>query len=534
MTLEEQAAALGPAEIVALLEQNADLKRQVEWFKRQLFGRKSERRLLGLDAQQLPLAGMLATPDAPADAPPPTETVKAYQRRLRRDPGAEGTDEPELRFDPAVPVEVIELPNPEVAGMTATDYEVIGEKVTYRLAQRPGAYVILKYVRPIIKHKATATLSCPPAPPAVLERSFADVSVLAGLLVDKLRYHLPLYRQHQRLAAAGITLSRATLTQWVHRTAALLEPIYHALLSSILQSKVLAMDETPIKAGRQGKGKLHTGYFWPLYGDQDEIAFPFAASRAQAVVREALGSFCGVLLTDGYAVYERYAQTVNRLVHAQCWSHCRRHFVDAAPAEPGLVAQALDRIGALYEQEARLRQQGLREEAKLAYRAEYAKPLVDAFFAWLEQTLTTQMLLPSNPFTQAARYALEREQALRVFLDYPNVPLDTNHLEREIRAIAMGRKAWLFCWTEVGAHYVGIVQSLLASCRLQGVDPYVYLVDVLQRIDTHPAFEVHLLTPRLWKQHFATTPLRSDLDRLPHYHHALTRYDARADSRIGH
>jgi transposase len=125
-----------------------------------------------------------------------------------------------------------------------------------------------------------------------------------------------------------------------------------------------------------------------------------------------------------------------------------------------------------------------------------------------------QVLLPTNPFTVATHYALTREAGLRVFLEYPEVPLDTNHLEREIRAIAMGRKAWLFCWTELGARYVGIVQSLIASCRLQGVDPYVYLVDVLQRIDIHPAFEVHLLTPRLWKQHFADNPLRSDLDRL--------------------
>ena len=94
------------------------------------------------------------------------------------------------------------------------------------------------------------------------------------------------------------------------------------------------------------------------------------------------------------------------------------------------------------------------------------------------------------------------------------MPLDTNPLEREIRAIALGRGQWWFCWTEVGAPYVGIVQSLIASCRLQGVDPYVYFVDVLQRIDTHPAFEVHLLTPRLWKQHLTAHPLRSDLDRL--------------------
>ncbi len=91
--------------------------------------------------------------------------------------------------------------------------------------------------------------------------------------------------------------------------------------------------------------------------------------------------------------------------------------------------------------------------------------VVDAFFVWLTQTLTTQVLLPTNPFAHAARYALAREAALRVFLEYPNVPLDTNHLEREIRAIALGRRNWLFCWSEVGAQYVGIVQSLLAWCR---------------------------------------------------------------------
>jgi transposase len=467
------------------------------------------------DAQQLPLAGLLPAEAAPADAPPPpTETVKAYQRRPRFAALEATSEESGLRFDSSVPVEVIEVPNPQLAGLSTDDYEGIGEKITYRLAQRPGAYVILQYVRKVINRTATEELSCPPAPPAVLEKSFADVSILAGRLLDKLRYHLPLYRQHQRLAHAGIRLSRATLTQWVQRTAALLEPIYYALLSSILPSAVLTMDATPIKAGRRVKGKLHPGYFWPVYGEQDEVAFPFAASRAGAVVREALGSFCGVLLTEGSIVYERFAQTVNRLVHAQWWSHARRKFVDAERAEPTLVAQALDQIGTLYEHEALIRQKRLEDEDKLRHRAEFAKPLVDAFFLWLKQTLTTQGLLSSNPFTHAARYALEREQALRVFLEYPNVPLDTNHLEREIRTIALGRRNWLFCWTEVGAQYVGIVQSLIASCRLHGVAPYVYFVDVLQRIDTHPAFEVHLLTPRLWKQHFAENPLRSDLDRL--------------------
>jgi transposase len=204
---------------------------------------------------------------------------------------------------------------------------------------------------------------------------------------------------------------------------------------------------------------------------------------------------------------------VNHLVHAQCWSHTRRQFVDAERAEPRLVAEALDHIEGFYREEAVIRAHGLAAEAKLAHRGESTKPLVDAFFTWLKQTVITEVLLPSNPFGQAVRYALEREAALQAFLADPEVPIDTNHLEREIRPIAMGRKNWLFCWTEVGAHHVGIVQSLLASCRLQGVDPYVYLVDVLQRVDTHPAFDVHLLTPRLWNQHFADYPLRSDLDR---------------------
>ena len=444
MTFADRAAALRPAEIVALLEENALLKQQNAWFKRQLFGRKSERRVREPDLQQLVLGLGLSTPDPAAQPPSPTETVKAYQRRAPFTALAMGADESGLRFDASVPLQEIRLCPPAVTDLPPEAYELIGEKVTYRLAQRPGAYVILKYVRPVVKVKETQALVCTPAPSAVLERSFAEVSLLAGLLVDKFRFHLPLYRQHQRLAAAGIHLSRATLTQWVHRTAALVEPISHALLSSILQSKVLAMDETPIKAGRQAKGKLHTGYFWPVYGDQDEIAFPYAASRAQSVVREALGQFCGVLLTDGYTVYERYAQTVNRIVHAQCWAHCRRQCVDAAAIEPPLVAQALDFMGQLYHQEAQARARALTEEALLTFRAEYAKPLVDAFFAWLTRTLREQVLLPTNPFTKAARYALARERALRVFLEYPTVPLDTNHLEREIRAIAMGRKAWLF------------------------------------------------------------------------------------------
>ena len=173
-----------------------------------------------------------------------------------------GEDEAGLFFDAArVPVQTIHLSAPEAAGLRADQYEIFGEKLTHHLAQRPGSYVVLKCVRPLIKLKAEQRLVCAPAPVNVLEGSRADVSFLAGMLVDKFAYHLPLYRQHQRLEQSGITVSRPWLTQCTHDAARLLEPIHAAQLESIRASRVKTMDETPIKAARAGPGKMHTGYF---------------------------------------------------------------------------------------------------------------------------------------------------------------------------------------------------------------------------------------------------------------------------------
>ncbi|NCA72689.1 MAG: IS66 family transposase [Sphingobacteriia bacterium] len=506
-----------PAERAELLARIAQLEQQLAWFQRQIFGEKSERRLLLPPPEQLSLGEGFTTPGA---APAPDTPVSAHRRRTSRDT-PEKEDEEALFFDPArVPVEVIVVPNPEAEGLAPEDYEVIGEKVSHRLAQRPGSYVILKYVRPLIKRKDDQSLHCPPAPVGVLEGGRADVSFLVGLVIDKFLYHLPLYRQHQRLLAAGVEVSRQWLTQQVLAVAWLLAPIVAAQLSGIRAARVKAMDETPIKAGRQGPGKLKRGYFWPIWGDTDDggggdIVFLYRPSRAALHVREGLGDKRvdgEVLLSDGYEVYARYAERAG-LIHAQCWAHTRRTFERAKDIEPAATAEALERIGALYACEKAIREQGLRGEAKRDYRLTHAKPVVEDFFAWAEAQVERAALLPSNPLTKALHYALQRREALRVYLDDPDVPIDTNHLERALRPIPMGRKNWLFCWTEVGAEAVATLQSLIVTCQLHDIDPYVYLVDVLQRIDQHPAAEVHLLTPRLWKQHFAHNPLRSDLSR---------------------
>ena len=268
-------APRSPAEREALVgklrNEIADLRRQLAWFQRQIFGQKSERRPLVADGVQ----GSLGEPfDAiPEVLPAPKKSrVEAHERLHKPKAPGEGADESTLFFDDKrVPVEVIPVPNPEMEGLTPDAYEVIGEKVSHRLAQRPGSYVVLKYVRPLIKRRDTQTLSCPPAPVGVIEGSRADVSFIAGMIVDKFAYHLPLYRLHLRLRDAGFKVSRHWLTQLMQQAVALLEPIHEAQLLSIRASRVIAMDETPIKAGPTGTGKMKAAYFWPVYGKHDEI-----------------------------------------------------------------------------------------------------------------------------------------------------------------------------------------------------------------------------------------------------------------------
>lgn len=495
-----------------LEEQVAHLRHQLDLLQRLVFGQKSER-YVSPHPQQLSLG---ETFEPTAEAPEAPKQTITYERgkgpKVR--PG-DCVSDSGLRFDASVPVKTIKLSAPEIEGLRPEQYEIIDVKLTHRLAQRPASYVVLRYERPVVKRLDTDTVASTKAPPSVLERSFADVSFVAGLLIDKFLYHLPLYRQHQRLQAAGITLARPTLTHTTHRAGALLKPIVDTQLEHMFIGRVLSMDETPMKAGKSKKrpGKMHQGYYWPLYGEDDEVVFTYSESRARYVIEGLLKSqFKGVLLSDGYTAYASYVAKTEGLTHAQCWAHTRRKFFEARDHEPEAVDVCLQYIQGLYDVERHSNEAKLEGEAKRSYRLEHSKPIVGQLFEWAQEQQQRMTLLPSSPFTQALNYMLSRRIALQVFLEDPDVPMDTNHLERALRPIPMGRKNWLFCWTEVGAEHVGVIQSLLVTCKLHGVDPYVYLTDVLQRIDQHPNSRLIELTPRVWKEKFADNPLKSDLD----------------------
>lgn len=500
-------------EIAELKEQVSVLTQQLDWFKRQLFGRKSEKQV-----EENPFQSPLFDVPAKAADQAPTQTVKAHKRKSQKQTSENDVNDTGLRFDETVPREVIEVDAPELTGSDADQYEVIDYKETSRLAQRPGSYVVLTYRRPVIRHKQAQTLTTPAAPDNILEGCYADVSVLAGLMVDKAVYHLPLYRQHQRMLDSGVKVSRSTLINWLNKGIELLKPIYQAQAKHVLQSKILAMDEVPMKAGRKSKGKMQQSYFWPIYGDSDEIIFTWSRSRGHAHAVEQLTGFRGTLLTDGYSAYDKALHKLNatesQIVHATCWSHARRYFEKAQAMEPEAVQQALAMIGALYQHEARSRDKNHSGEEIQAYRHKHHEPLVKAFLTWVYEQRQRTDLRPTNPLSKALHYVAERQDKLKVFLSNPHLPLDTNHLERALRVIPMGRKNYLFCWSELGAENLGILQSLMVTCRLHGINPYTYLVDVLQRISLHPAKDVEDLTPRAWKKTFANHFLTSDLHRL--------------------
>lgn len=274
---------------------------------------------------------------------------------------------------------------------------------------------------------------------------------------------------------------------------------------------------------------MQKAWYWPIYGEQDEIAFTFSTSRGSDHIKKSLKGFEGTLLSDGYAGYDRYAKQINRhqcdpiIIQAQCWAHTRRYFVKAEDAESEAVAEALEQIGLLYQYEKEIRKLKEQEEKRkqkdpdalrekiLKIRSEKSNPVVESFFEWCYQQCQRTDLINSNPLSKALTYTANHQQQLKTYLSDPDVPIDTNHLERALRVIPMGRKNWLFNWTEVGAEYVGVIQSLLTTCRLHNINPYTYLTDVLQRVGEHPASRVEELTPRLWKEKFADNPLQSDL-----------------------
>ena len=328
------------------------------------------------------------------------------------------------------------------------------------------------------------------------------------MLVAKYADFLPLYRQAGIFARQGIELDRSTLCDWVGRACWWLEPLWRLLQRHVMASTRIFADDTPLPVLDPGRGRTKTGRLWgyaiddrPWCGSTPPaVVYVYAEDRKGEHPAAHLAGFRGILQVDGYSGFKSLlaGRPPDEIRLAFCWAHCRRRFyeIHQATGSP-LAAEALRRIRELYAIEAEVR--GRPAEGRRAVRQERSKPLVDALHAWL--TAQLDRVSGKSGLAEAIRYALRHWGGLVLFLDDGRLELDTNTIERAIRSISLGRKNSLFAGSDGGAGHWAIVASLVATAKLNGVEPQAWLTDVLERMVSGrtKATELERLLPWTWK-----------------------------------
>ena len=332
-----------------------------------------------------------------------------------------------------------------------------------------------------------------PAPERPIDGGMATEALLAHVIVNKYSDHLPLYRQSQIFARAGVTLDRSTLSNWVGRACWWLAPLHELLLSTVLSSPHVFADDTTLPVLDPGRGKTKTGRLWCYAVDTRPWRGPGHPAAANH-----LKGFRGLLQTDGYAGFIRIAGNGDAVKLAFCWAHARRKFHDIQVATKSPIAEeALRRIAALYAIEADIR--GRTADERLRVRQQQSRPLVEAMHAWFTGLLTR--LSGRSALAQAVRYALNHWNGLTLFLNDGRAELDTNTVERAMRPVALGRKNALFAGSDSGGRHWAIIATLIQTAKLNSVDPLAWLTDVLERIVSGRTKrnELATLLPWNWK-----------------------------------
>ena len=358
---------------------------------------------------------------------------------------------------------------------------------------------MIRQVRPKLACSGCERIVQAEAPSRPIARGLAGPGLLAHVLVSKYGDHLPLYRQSEIYARAGVELDRSTLADWVCGTSALFEPLVEALRRHVLGAEKLHADDTPVPVLAPGNGKTKTGRLWTYVrddrpaGDKTPAAvwFAYSPDRKGEHPQAHLSKFQGTLQADGYAGFEQLYEG-GHIQEAACWAHVRRKFYDLEQAHKSLVAkEALERIAALYAVESDIN--GRSPEERREIRNTRSRPLLESLKQWLEETLGK--LSKKSDTAVAVRYALGRWDALLRYCDDGRLEIDNNAAERALRAVALGRKNYLFAGSDRGGESAAAIYSLIGTAKLNGIDPESYLKHVLSRISDHPINRIVELLP---------------------------------------
>lgn len=334
-------------------------------------------------------------------------------------------------------------------------------------------------------------------PPSAVPKCKAAPGFLGYLGMAKYGWHLPLHRLMEYFANQGFPVHKSTLWEWIRATAKALEPIYDRMKKELLESDIIASDETPVRLWNRAEKKMRTGRQW-TYLDQNHTLFEFTPDRKSKWAKAFLADLEGYLLTDAYGGYRKIAAASNgKILNVFCWAHSRRQFWKARESDKERSTLAIAFIKTLYRIEDEADEAKLPPAKRKELRQKKSKPIVEQFKAWLEEQ--GLVVLPKSAIGKAMAYARRNWTELTRFLDDGRLRLDNNISEQQLRPIAVGRKNWLRYESERGGKAAAILGSLIASCRRHRKNPLLYLCDVLRRIATCPVSKVRDLVPCRWK-----------------------------------
>jgi transposase len=480
-------------------------RRQIEHLKFQLA--KLRRARFGQSSEQLEGVGQLALTFEELQA-----AVAEAERQLQALPGIEAAQAPKGKparrkqlpehFDRIRHViEPKECACPDCGGPLGS----LGADEAEVLEAKTVTFTVTRHIRPKKRCLKCATIVQAPAPSRPIQKSFAGASILALVLTWKYGFHLPLYRQCQIFAHAGLTLSRTTLMQWVGATSELLGPLVAALAKHVLSASNINADDTPIKVLAPGTGKTKKGHLWTYvrdgraWGSTDPPAvwYQYSPSWHGKYPQKHLARFLGKLQVDAYAGFEPLFIPSGpglpaRIEEISCMAHARRKFFDlyVALASP-LAKEALDRIGKLYHIEEQIR--GRSPEERLAARQAHAVPVLNALHAWMIEKVA--QVDRKSDLAEAFNYSLNRWESLCRYTQDGRLEIDNNIAERSVRGMGVGRRNFLFFGSDSGGERAAIIYSLIESCKLNRIDPQRYLHYVLERIADHPINRIDELLP---------------------------------------
>lgn len=365
----------------------------------------------------------------------------------------------------------------------------------------PASFKVVRHIEKRFICKGCDKALSGEMPSLPIQRGKPGAGLLAHVLVSKFDDHLPLYRQSEIYAREGVEISRSTLADWVGQASHLLTPLVDLIKAHVFTGCRLHSDDTPVPVLEPGKGRTKTGRLWVYVRDgrdyQEQtppaVAYFFSPDRKGEHPKDHLAGFNGVLHADGYAGYKKLYG--NSITEAACWAHLRRKFHDVIKIKPSsLASEALQRIGELYDIEARIK--GMPPDERRRKRQEHARPRVEALHRWIKETLPK--VPQKQTLAEAMRYGLSRWEALRVYLDDGTVEIDNNAAERAIRPIAVGRNNWLFAGSDAGGERTANILTLIETAKLNGLEPERYLADAIGRISGLAAGQQHDLLP--WRQ----------------------------------